>query len=376
MEKVNEPTESSESHETVQSKLEKLRGYLKDLKIGSPVDFSSDIVRLNKAHIAAYECDLAQLRKLVNEHNVNEADSRGRPIIFATIDRAHQDPKAPAKEISEVFDFLFEQGAYLDTVTKKHPTSAFEYATWCSIKNKKIDFTVLDDFIDRDASPFHAPPLKKTAFEIACSCTIAKDKESLYPQADEMIKFFQSKAKTLHYAIVSFNVSKVKELANEKNVNEFESGEKPLYTAITYYNQLNSKPMLEIIKILLQKKVEINEKIETEATFNKKIDAFRCKTTKKTFFNTYLMVATIRSIFQGNTQMIPLLLEAGADPKKSFGEKLPCAFSLAQKAANLTLAEIQDQAGLGFTKEIFEIQHNKETASAIVALFEKHCTKK
>lgn len=312
---------------------------------------------------AAYECNLQQLEKLITEKNVNTVNHDGNPIIFSAIKKAIDNPNAPVEPILE---FLINKGACINSLLPEQRMSTFEYATRLSLQNLSKNLKVLEYFLKKGVNPFLAPPTKQSGFEIALQCAMNSGKE-LCPQAYWILKLFRNKTETLHQAILSFNVKKVAELANEESVQEIYDGQKPLYTAITHFTKFNHKQMLPIVEILLQKKIDPNEKIEHVAKpfFEEKL-----------YLNTYLMIATIISIFQKNAQMIPVLLNAGADPHKSFGPNLPSAFMLADKAAHLSLQDIENQKCQGFSIEISQIVKNKEIASEISALFSKHQQKK
>jgi hypothetical protein len=326
-----------------------------------------DTYLLQKAHDAAHQCKLKKLEVLVTEKNVNKINHDGRPIIFSTIDRSFDKPDGP---IEEILNFLIEKNADINRCAHGQKMSAFEYATRESIRNETKNLRVLEYFLNKGLSnPFFALPRKQSGFEIALQCAM-DDGSELCPQAKAVLKLFQKEAKTLHHAILSFNVKKVSELANEKSVQESYEGLKPLFTAITHFTRFNRKPMLQIIKILLDKNIEPNEKIVNINTVQRIMGS-----QAKIFLNTYLMSATIVSIFQNNTQMIPLLLDAGADPHKSFHPDLPSAFELAHAAAYVSIEDIENQCSQGFSKEIARIVENERVAAKIVELFLEHTIK-
>ena len=326
-----------------------------------------------KIYGAAYDCDLPLLKNLLAAKiNINAVNKNGEPVIFAAIQRAFDDPKAPTENI---FNFLIENGACIDTVEPTHKRSAFVHATHLSVKQPNRNLSILEYFLKIGANPFFAPPSKQTAFEVALSYSLKnrQEKAPLFPQAEAVLELFQKNVKNLHQAVLAFNVEKVRELADEKSVQKTTDGEKPLFTAITNFTTFNSQKMLEIIKILLRKKADLNAEIRLTNFIRTKTDDPKiCIFSSETYRNNYLMVATIVSIFQGNTDMIPILLNAGAKPYMLPGNRLPSAFMIAKKAANLSLAEIEMQCSQGFSKEVNKVAKNKRIAAAIVTIFEKH----
>ncbi len=303
---------------------------------------------------AAYDCDLQLLQSLVTESNVNKVGRIGNPIIFATIQKSFDDLNAP---VEPVFDFLVDKGVCVDTIERGQQMSAFEHATRLSARSPQKNLKTLIYFLKIGASPFFAPPEKKCAFDIALGFAMENDKKT-FPQAREVLKLFQDQARTLDQAVKAFNPELVTKFANATNVQEFnDERKKPLYTAISCFNNYNSRPMLQIIRTLLKAGADPNEGVKNMVQAG----------------NTHLMVATIVSIMRGNTEMIPVLLEAGGNPHmKLIPTFSPSAYDIAYEASRLSTKAIEKQSRLGYSKEISTVAKNQKVAETILWFFEKH----
>ncbi len=303
-------------------------------------------LRFKEASRAAFACNIEKLKKLVNRANINQINSKAEPIIFATLRRSFKDTNAP---IEKTLNFLLDNGAYLYITEPGQAMTAFEYAALLSAKSKTHNFRALDFFISQGADPFIASVNKPSLFDTVSHFS---NYPKIYPQANEVLKFFKSKITSLRQAVLACDVEKVEEFANSiANDEKDEDAKTPLFRAVSRFDLSNKIATIEIIKKLLAKGAKPNAGIANMAYPYQTIIAF----------------ATIVSIQQGDSGMIPPLLEHGGDPKYSLAPQFgPTAYELAYRAANLTEEDLKKE------KELVQIKKNASTAHDILDLFQKY----
>jgi hypothetical protein len=304
-----------------------------------------------KTHVAAYQCDMNELRSLVTSLNVNSVDAHGRPALFAVIDRGFDDAQAPIKQPIE---FLADLGANIDEYSYNQKMSALEYATRRALQNSKT-LIPLACVLELGANPF-----SKNAGKSRSPFQLAYRQRDKSPCAEKIISLFRKHIKTIHQAVAGHDIHKVSFYVAKNGVHEKDYKKKlPLYYAIINYNAANRHEMLPILQILLNNKANPNEIIEET----------------RSPATSHLLLATIVSLVQGDLSMIPHLLKSGGNPFVR-GSKTPSAydfalfsFSLDNKITHTLIRQHDEDDQAVFKKIIDRIQQNQSCALELMALF-------
>jgi hypothetical protein len=314
--------------------------------------------RNQKAIEAAENCDLDALQQYVDETNVNNVNSDGLSLLSLVV--------KSSKNNQAAIDYLYSQGAKADErINKEQRHSALITAITIAIFFDQ--FRSLKYLLKKkNANPF----LRNQSIEGTSAAHLVVENlagtlsEKERSNMTKIVKQFTALANNLPDAIETFNVRKIKQFANPKNINIISAdGFTPLLQVATICTDKLRENQNQIFEILFSHGALPNQ--------NGIINNLK---------RVPLQYITFNSLRTCNTESIQIFLKHGADPLLNLEEnenKNNSSYGIANKLlqAIKNHGDKCHKCQEDDCTQSIKLKKQKATATEILDLFDAHLSK-
>lgn len=277
------------------------RGGLVITFVGSSLNFEELMTNLGVACLnqqlidAAQNCDITELQKSVNESNVNTVNFQNLSLLSLALKKQMNEPAFNTTAL----EYLISKGAFIDKRAPDNENCPLIYALDTAIFKGK--FQPFEYLLGKNANPFLDNQTSRGISTAFLAVAVHGHNLSLVDSANRTraLALLCQHAKNLHEALETYDIPTISKFLNRETVNAFdERGLTPLLRVTSKCGLALQEETQKVLHLLFSHQALPNQ---IGIAFGRK--------------GTPLQGITDYSIKMHDTDLIPVMLKAGADPE-------------------------------------------------------------